>query len=150
VHQEAEEKERTGKEGNTVERISDRVTPGRQNSTSKSHAVSALHLTSLIEAEFDCADIFEYDRNIMWKTSKIYLHPSKYKSVHGFKAAVHLTVRSFARSMLKSKAPYVICHTRLALTCPTICIQVWTFSHILRRNGSIGPHQQLIPLQTRR
>jgi hypothetical protein len=35
--------------------------------------------------EFDCADIFEYDRNIIWSGAKVYLHPTKYNSANEFK-----------------------------------------------------------------
>jgi hypothetical protein len=40
----------------------------------------------VLEPEFDCNDIFEYDRNAMRKISKVYLHPNIYKTVNGFKA----------------------------------------------------------------
>jgi hypothetical protein len=38
----------------------------------------------LTGVEVDCPDIFEYDRNVIWSDSKVYLHPSKYKSGNGF------------------------------------------------------------------
>jgi hypothetical protein len=47
-------------------------------------AIGQTSALELEKAENKCADIFQYDRNIIYNDNRIYLHPTKYKSMNGF------------------------------------------------------------------